>query len=124
MCWAAPLPTLYIGGEGRLCPHQGFHPRGGGQHEVPSEGRPREGEGKLAPQVRWVRPLPQTLGALGPCGGAHQPTWGWSPPTLGPCSPPGMVAPLGGPAGPSRWSQYVTDKTQNFSGDQNRTSHI
>ena len=64
------------------------------------------------------------LGALGPCGGAHQPTWGWSPPTLGPCSPPGPVAPLGGHPGPSRWSRYVTDKTRNFSGDQNRTSHI
>ena len=64
------------------------------------------------------------LGALGPCGGVHQPTWGWSPPTLGPCSPPGLVAPLGGPPGPSRWSRYVTDKTRNFSGDQNRTSHI
>ena len=24
--WAAPLPPLYIGGEGGLCPHLGFHP--------------------------------------------------------------------------------------------------
>ena len=64
------------------------------------------------------------LRALGPCGGAHQPTWGCSPPTLGPCSPLGLVAPLGGPPGPSRWSRYVTDKPRNFSGDQNRPSHI
>ena len=61
---------------------------------------------------------------LGPWWGAHQPTWGWSPPTLGPCSPPGLVDPLGGPLGPSRWSRYVTDKPRNFSGDQSRTSHI
>ena len=37
------------------------------------------------------------LGALGPCGGAHQPTWGWSPSTLGPCGPLGQVEPPGGP---------------------------
>ena len=74
VCWAAPVPPLYIGGEGGLRPHLGLHPRGGGQPKIPSEGRPRGGEGKLAPQVRWVCPPPQTLGALGPCGGAHQPT--------------------------------------------------
>ena len=62
--------------------------------------------------------------ALGLGGGAHQPTWGWSPPTLGPRSLLGLVAPLGGPPGPSRWSRYITDFTRNFSGDQNRTSHI
>ena len=61
---------------------------------------------------------------LGPWWGAHQPTWGWSPPTLGPRSLLGLVAPLGGPPGPSRWSRYITDFTRNFSGDQNRTSHI
>ena len=26
MCWAAPLPPLYIRGEGGLCPHLGFPP--------------------------------------------------------------------------------------------------
>ena len=26
MCWAAPLPPLYIGGEGGLRPHLGFPP--------------------------------------------------------------------------------------------------
>ena len=30
MCWAAPLPPLYIGGRGGMRPHLGFHPRGGG----------------------------------------------------------------------------------------------
>ena len=37
---------------------------------------------------------------LGLGGGAHQPTWGWSPPTLGPRSLLGLVAPLGGPRDP------------------------
>ena len=87
----------------------------GGQHG-PSVGGDQ-------PQVGWCTPHkgPRRLG-FGE--GAHQPTWGWSPPTLGPCSPPGPVAPLGGPPGPSRWSRYITDKTRNFSGDQNRTSYI
>ena len=67
---------------------------------------------------------PPPLRRLGPLWGAHQPTWGWSPPTLGPCSLLGLVAPLGGPPGPSRWSRYVIDKTRNFFGDQNMTSHI
>jgi len=62
--------------------------------------------------------------ALSLGGGAHQPTWSWSPPTLGPRSLLGLVAPLGGPPGPSRWSRYITDFTRNFFGDQNRTSHI
>ena len=64
------------------------------------------------------------LGALGPCGGAHQPTWGWSPPTLGPCCPPGLVAQLGGPLGPSRWSRYTTGDARNTFGGQNHTSYI
>ena len=64
------------------------------------------------------------LGALGKGGRRTSPLWGWSLSTLGPCKPPGPVAPLGGPPGPSRWSRYVTDKTRNFSGDQNKTSYI
>ena len=38
--------------------------------------------------------------------------------------PPGLVDPLGGPPDPFRHSRYNTDKVRNFSGDQNRTSHI
>ena len=38
-----------------------------------------------------------SLGALGPCGGAHQPTWGWSPPTLWPMQP-------FGDGGPTWWT--------------------
>ena len=57
------------------------------------------------------------------------PLWGGAPAHLGlvpshtwPKQPSGA----GGPTWwtPSRWSQYVTDKTRNFSGDQNKTSHI
>ena len=119
-----------------------YRGRGGGcaPSRVPSPGvaaaprwhlvRPEGGEGGRAPRVGLRAHLPYGLPPsptslrLGPCGGAHQPTWVWSPPTLGPCSPPGLVAPLGGPPGPSRWSRYITDKTRNFSGDQNKTSHI
>ena len=41
-----------------------------------------------------------------------------------PCSPPELVDPLGGPPDPFRHSRYNTDKVRNFSGDQNKTSHI
>ena len=123
MCWAAPLPPLYIRGEGGLCPHLGFHPRGGGQPKIPSGGGQGGERGNLPPKLGGCAPSPNPR-HLGPLWGAHQPTWGWPPPTLGPCSPPGMVAPLGGPPGPSRWSRYVTDKTRNFPGGQNWTSYI
>ena len=121
---AAPKPSSIYRGEGRGCaPSRVSTPRGAAA-PIPSKGGGQGGRGgKLASQVRWKHPSPNPR-RLGPLWGAHQPTWGWSPPTLGPCSPPGLVAPLGGPPGPSRWSRYVTDKTRNFSGDQNRTSHI
>ena len=41
-----------------------------------------------------------------------------------PCGPPGLVDPLGGPPDPFWHSRYNTDKVRNFSGDQNKTSHI
>ena len=41
---------------------------------------------------------------------AHVCLWGPCPPRWTP--------------GPLRWSRYITDKPRNFSGDQNRTSHI
>ena len=41
-----------------------------------------------------------------------------------PCGPPGQVDPLGGPPDPFRHSRYNTDNARNFSGDQNKTSHI
>ena len=39
-------------------------------------------------------------------------------------APPGLVDPLGGPPDPFRHSRYNTDKVRNFSGNQNKTSHI
>ena len=41
-----------------------------------------------------------------------------------PCGPLGQVDPLGGPSDPFRHSRYNTDNARNFSGDQNKTSHI
>ena len=130
MCWAAPKPQVFIGGGEGAAPPLGFPPQGWRQPPDAIWVAARGGERGGAPGVglRAHLPLglpPPTLPcALGPLWGAHQPTWGWFPPTLGPCSPLGPVAPLGGPPGPSRWSRYVIDKTRNFSGDQNRTSHI
>ena len=102
MFLAAPKPPLYIGeGERGPVPSRShLEGRGGGQ------------EGRLAPQARWRCPPPlgfSTLGALGPWGGAHQPTRGWFPPILSPSSPPGQVAPPGGPLDTFRWSRYNTD---------------
>ena len=113
---AAPKPSSIYRGEGGGVPPLGFRPQGVRQPQIPSRVAAQGGRGGNLPPKQGGAPPPQTLGALGPCGGggAHQPTWGWSPPTLGPCSPPGPVAPLGGPPGPSRWSRYVTDKTRNF----------
>ena len=37
---------------------------------------------------------------------------------------PHLVDPLGGPSDPFRHSRYNTDNARNFSGDQNKTSHI
>ena len=64
------------------------------------------------------------LGALGPCEGGAPAHLGLVPSHTWPMQPSGLVAPLGGPPGPPWWSRYVTNKTRNFSCDQNRTSHI
>ena len=124
ICWQPQNPQVYIGErEGGAPPSRVSTPRGAAA-PIPSKGGGQGGRGgNLPPKLGGSTPSPNPR-RLGPWWGAHQPTWGWSPPTLGPCSPPGPVAPLGGPTGPSRWSRYVTDKTRNFSGDQNRTSHI
>ena len=78
------------------------------------------------PLVGWCVPPkgPRCLGLETLGWGAHQPTWDWSPHTPGLHILLGLVAPPGGPPGPSRWSRYVTDSTRNFSCNQSRTSHI
>ena len=105
-------------------------PRDGGSPQIPSGWRPEGERGEarlgwaLGPICPRVCPLPLSPAPWAPCGRRTSPPRGWSLPTLGPRSPLGPVAPPGGPPGPSRWSRYVTDSTRNFSGDQNRTSHI
>ena len=63
------------------------------------------------------------LGALGPCGGAPA-HLGLVPSHTWPMQPSGAGGPTWWTPGPLRWSRYTTGKTRNFSGDQNRTSHI
>ena len=128
--WATPRPQVFTGGGEGAAPPLGFPPQGWRQ---PLDGiwcgqKGERGEAHLGwalgPICPRVCPLPLSPAPWAPCGGRTSPPRGWSPSTLGPCSLLGQVAPLGGPPGPSRWSRYFTDKTRNFSGDQNRTSHI
>ena len=111
---ALKTSTIYRGeGGGCACPRVPT-PRGAAAPKTHLGWRPRGGEGgNLPPKQGGGAPSPNPR-RLGPLWGAHQPTWGWSPPTLGPCSPLGPVAPLGGPPGPSRWSRYITDIARNF----------
>ena len=109
---------------------EGTSPRWAGAPATKAQGAGKSGRGQTLGQMGPKAHLDLGFAPshspmrLGLWWGAHQPTWGWSPPTLGPRSPLGPVAPLGGPPGPSRWSLYITDNTRNFFGDQNRTSHI
>ena len=127
----SPKPQLYIGERGGCAPFRVSHPQGVRPALDGKGGGGQEGERGEAP-TRWalrpiwtrVCPLPLSLAPWTPCGGRTSPPRGWSPPTLGPRNLLGQVAPLGGPPGPSRWSRYNTDIARNFSGDQNRTSHI
>ena len=116
MCWQPQRPELYIGEKEGGAPPLGFPPQWVRQPQTHLGWRPRGERGNLPPKLGGCAPSPNPR-RLGPLwgGGAHQPTWGWSPPTLGPLIPPGLVAPLGGPPGPSWWSWYFTDKTRNFS---------
>ena len=98
MCRQPQRPQLYIGERGGCAPSRVPTPRGTAaprSHLGCGQGGER---GNLPPKLGGCAPSPNPR-RLGPLwgGGAHQPTWGWSPPTLGPCSPPGPVAPLGGP---------------------------
>ena len=118
-CCCPPFPPLYIGprerggrslapsskegcGQGGVLPPQGTS-------EVPSPFR-------TLPSFLSLAHGPLGAGALGPYRPRRTP--------YSPCGPPGLVDPLGGPPDPFRHSRYNTDKARNFSGDQNKTSHI
>ena len=117
-----PSPPLYIGarerGEAQPCPllqERGAAEEGGGVHppqgtsEVPSPFR-------TLPSFLSLAHGPLGAGALGPYRPRRTP--------YSPRGPPGLVDPLGGPPDPFRHSRYNTDNARNFSGDQNKTSHI
>ena len=117
-CGCPPFPPLYIGprergrslgpsskegcGQGGVLPPQGTS-------EVPSPFR-------TLPFFLSLAHGPLGAGSLGPYRPRRTP--------YSPCGPPGLVDPLGGPPDPFRHSRYNTDKVRNFSGDQNKTSHI
>ena len=101
LVYGSPRTSSIYRGEGGGAPPLGFPPQGVRQPQTHLGWRPRGERGNLPPKQGGGAPSPNPR-RLGPLwGGVHQPTWGWSPPTLGPCSPPGLVAPLGGPPGPS-----------------------
>ena len=109
-----PFPPLYIGPRERGrslgpsskegCGQGGVHPPQG-TSEVPSPFRTLS-----FPYLLAHGPL--GAGALGPYRPRRTP--------LQPMWPPGA----GGPPDPFRHSRYNTDNARNFSGDQNKTSHI
>ena len=114
-----PFPPLYIG------PRE----RGGAALALP----PRKGaarEESLLPKAprRCLPPLGLSLyliswrmGLLGLVPLAHIDQ---GAPLIAHVAPPGLVDPLSGPPDPFRHSRYNTDNARNFSGDQNKTSHI
>ena len=118
-CGCPPFPPLYIG------PRE----RGGAALALP----PRKGaarEESILPKAprRCLPPLGLSLyliswrmGLLGLVPLAHI---GQGAHPYSPCGPPGAGGPPGGPPDPFQHSRYNTDKVRNFSGDQNKTSHI
>ena len=115
-----PFPPLYIG------PRE----RGEAQPWPFLQGRVRPREESILPKAprRCLPPLGLFLsliswrmGLLGLVPLAHI---GQGAHPYSPCGPPGQVDPLGGPPDPFRHSRYNTDNARNFSGDQNKTSHI
>ena len=108
MSWAAPLPPLYIGEREGCSPPPRVSTLGVAAAPIPIWGGGQVGGGRgrrtrhgpLGPICPRVCPL-FSLGAWALVGRRPSPPRGWSLLTLGPCMPPGPVAPPGGPPDPS-----------------------
>ena len=118
-CGCPPSPPLYIG------------PRERGRRSLGPSSKEGCGQGGvLPPQGTSEVPSPfRTLSlsyllAHGPLGADSLGPYRPRRTPHSPCGPPGAGVPLGGPPDPFRHSRYNTDKVRNFSGDQNKTSHI
>ena len=114
-----PFPPLYIGPRERGGAALALPPRKGAAREesFPPQA-PRRG---LPPLGLFLSLISWLMGLLGLVPLAHI---GQGAHPYSPCGPPGQVDPLGGPPDPFRHSRYNTDNPRNFSGDQNKTSHI
>ena len=114
-----PFPPLYIGPRERGGAALALPPRKGAAREESI--LPKAPRRCLPPLGLSLSLISWRMGLLGPVPLAHI---GQGAHPYSPCGPPGLVDPLGGPPDPFRHSRYNTDKVRNFSGDQNKTSHI
>ena len=116
-----PFPPLYIGprerGRAQPCPFLQGRVRPRGEESI----LPKAPRRCLPPLGLSLSLISWRMGLLGLVPLAHI---GQGAHPYSPCGPPGQVDPLGGPPDPFRHSQYNTDNARNFSGDQNKTSHI
>ena len=114
-----PLPHIYIGARERGGAALALPPRKGAAREESI--LPKAPRRCLPPLGLFLSLISWRMGLLGLVPLAHI---GQGAHPYSPCAPPGQVDPLGGPPDPFRHSRYNTDKVRNFSGDQNKTSHI
>ena len=114
-----PFPPLYIGPRERGGAALALPPRKGAAREESI--LPKAPRRCLPPLGLSLSLISWRMGLLGLVPLAHI---GQGAHPYNPCGPPGLVDPLGGPPDPFRHSRYNTDKARNFSGDQNKTSHI
>ena len=118
-CCCPPFPPLYIGPRERGGAALALPPRKGAAREESI--LPKAPRRCLPPLGLSLSLISWRMGLLGLVPLAHI---GQGAHPYSPCGPPGLVDPLGGPPDPFRHSRYNTDNARNFSGDQNKTSHI
>ena len=116
---ALPSPTIYRAKEEGEGAALALPPRKGAAREVSH--LPKAPRRCLPPLGLFLSLFSWRMGLLGLVPLAHI---GQGAHPYSPCGPPGQVDPLGGPPDPFRHSRYNTDNARNFSGDQNKTSHI